>query len=393
MERSKRKLIFIFLLLFLALFSTRALAKERLLLFWSYGCPHCAKVESFIKGSKVDRVFGIEQKEISSQENILAFREAVKKCNLSLDRAGVPLLVIAGNKCLLGDEAIIGYFKTKIPSREKQKADSQPKNGGKLSLPLIVGAALADSINPCAFAVLIVLLSTILISKKRKQAILAGLSFTLAIYLAYLLMGLTGWRLLLSADISFYLVKAAGILAVILGLLNLKDAFDYGSLGFVMEVPFSWRPSLKKIISFVRPSKEPCKVCTNKCVKEPLEKVGKTQEDEIAGKFKFVSKLPIALASFMVGLAISLFLLPCTSGPYIVILGLLSQSKTFYLALRYLILYNFVFVLPMVVITLLIGFGLDPKKIEKARKKKIKLIHLLIAIILLAIGIYVLLFF
>ncbi|MBO4516689.1 hypothetical protein J5751_04655 [bacterium] len=55
----------------------------------------------------------------------------------------------------------------------------------------MVPAALADSINPCAFAVILLLLSSILIeTKDKKKAILAGFLFALAVFLSYLAMGL-----------------------------------------------------------------------------------------------------------------------------------------------------------------------------------------------------------
>ena len=55
----------------------------------------------------------------------------------------------------------------------------------------MIPAALADSINPCAFAVILLLLSSILIeTKDRKKALLAGFLFALAVFLSYLAMGL-----------------------------------------------------------------------------------------------------------------------------------------------------------------------------------------------------------
>jgi cytochrome c biogenesis protein CcdA len=52
-------------------------------------------------------------------------------------------------------------------------------------------AALADSINPCAFAVMLILLSTIMIeTNNKKRAIFAGLLFALSIFISYFTMGL-----------------------------------------------------------------------------------------------------------------------------------------------------------------------------------------------------------
>jgi cytochrome c biogenesis protein CcdA len=54
---------------------------------------------------------------------------------------------------------------------------------------ILIPAALADSINPCAFAVMIILLSSILKQhKSRKKVIFSGLMFIFAIFLSYLAM-------------------------------------------------------------------------------------------------------------------------------------------------------------------------------------------------------------
>ena len=86
-----------------------------------------------------------------------------------------------------------------------------------------------------------------------------------------------------------------------------------------MEVPLAWRPTMMKII------------------KKTFSPAG----------------------AFLVGVIISLFLLPCSSGPYLTIIGYLSAQE---LTSRmwgyiYLTVYNLIFVAPMVVISLLVGLG------------------------------------
>jgi len=62
------------------------------------------------------------------------------------------------------------------------------------------------------------------------------------------------------------------------------------------------------------------------------------------------------IGAFGIGILVSLFLLPCSSGPYIVILGLLSaqSNELNLLGMGYLVLYNFIFILPMLAITFLV---------------------------------------
>jgi len=56
---------------------------------------------------------------------------------------------------------------------------------------------------------------------------------------------------------------------------------------------------------------------------------------------------------------VSLFLLPCTSGPYIVIIGMLGQKVTHAVAIKLLLLYNLIFILPMILISMGTYWGLN----------------------------------
>ena len=144
--------------------------------------------------------------------------------------------------------------------------------------------------------------------------------------------------------------KIIGILAIIIGLANIKDFFWYGGAGFVMEIPRSWRPKLKSMLSGVT---------------SPL-------------------------GAFLIGFIVTLFELPCTGGPYIFVLGLLSQQISWNIIIPILLYYNFIFVLPLMVLTLLIYFGYS--SVEKANKwkdKNIRILHLVTGLIMILLGIWV----
>ena len=93
------------------------------------------------------------------------------------------------------------------------------------------------------------------------------------------------------------------------------------------------------------------------------------------------------LGGFLTGLVVSLFLLPCTSGPYVIILGMLAAKTTFAKAFLYLILYNIIFVAPMLAIVFAMYFGLPPEKAEAWRKQKIRLLHLIAGLVLIILGV------
>ena len=60
--------------------------------------------------------------------------------------------------------------------------------------------------------------------------------------------------------------------------------------------------------------------------------------------------------------------------------------------ISYLLLYNFIFVLPLLVILLLVYFGLSAKKVEGWRKKNRKWMRLITGLIMVGLGILLILF-
>ncbi|MEM4230875.1 MAG: cytochrome c biogenesis protein CcdA, partial [Candidatus Pacearchaeota archaeon] len=95
-------------------------------------------------------------------------------------------------------------------------------------------------------------------------------------------------------------------------------------------------------------------------------------------------------AVILLGFLVSLFELPCTGGIYLAILTMMSINKTF--ALSYLFLYNLIFVLPLVFITLIIYRGTSPEKVEKWREKERKWMKLFAGLIMVILGLYILFF-
>ena len=215
--------------------------------------------------------------------------------------------------------------------------------GGFWTLTL---AALTDSINPCALAVLLILIEGLILI--RRSVLKIGLSFIGGIYLAYLLIGLglfSGFELI--KNIQFF-HQVIGGLAILVGILNIKDYFWYGKF-FLMEIPTSWRP---KMGSFIQRAGQPA-------------------------------------IAFLTGMIISLFELPCTGGPYIFALGLLKDESLQLTVLPYLLYYNFLFVLPLLVIILTVYFSyVKIERIEQLRKRNIKLLHLVGGIVMLGLGVW-----
>jgi len=368
----KGKLFLVLILLFSNLAFICAANQVDLVYFYGQGCPHCAKLESFLEDLKVKypELNAIGYETYFNEEDRDLFLRLAEANNQSVQ--GVPTTFI-GNETFVGFSDNIGVslenkiiycsevecsnplsvLEGNIPEGEVIQVNITNSSQGllsKLTIPVVVSAAIVDAINPCAFAVLIILLSTILISSDKKRALFAGLLFSLSVFISYFLMGVGLFSAIAAAGVTrtFYIVVS--ILAIVIGLFNLKDYLWYGKW-FKMEVPESWRPAMKG----------------------------------------FIQRVTSPLGAFFVGFIVSLFLLPCTSGPYIVILGLLSSTATRASAMWYLVLYNLIFILPMILITLGVYFGfMNVKDAESFRTRKLRVLHLIAGAIILVIGIVML---
>ena len=95
----------------------------------------------------------------------------------------------------------------------------------------------------------------------------------------------------------------------------------------------------------------------------------------------------IALVAF-----VSAVELPCTGGPYLAITTWIAQSKVIPVkALVYLLVYNFIFVLPLILILALVYFGAKVQKIKKWKQDYRRWMRLAIGLVLIALGILLIL--
>lgn len=351
--------ILLFLSIFLLSFSQSTFADY--IYFYGEWCSHCAKVQRFFDQNNVMEKFEIEKKEVWSDiNNSREFLQYGRDLGISESKLWVPFMVTEnGEWYLMGDVDIIDHFQNKLKNIEtslepinQNNQEIKEKTFWQFFL-ILLPASLSDSINPCVFAVMLILLWGILNkSGSRKKMVFSGLLFILAIFTSYLLMGIWLYRALASADSVFYLKLWVAILGILVWLANLKDFFWYGKW-FIMEVPLAWRPKMKKIL------------------------------DSVVSPF----------GAFIIWFVVSLFLLPCTSGPYITILGYLAaeSSSITTMGYIYMIIYNLIFILPMFIIILVVSFWYKTVEELKEYKEFYKReVHLVVAILMFILSGYIL---
>ncbi|MDP2906322.1 MAG: cytochrome c biogenesis protein CcdA [Nanoarchaeota archaeon] len=340
--------------------------------FYTTGCPKCAEIKPFIEGleKKYGNEINIHKLEVSHNiENYQLYNKYCSVQNIPLEDRGVPMIAV-NNKFFMGPSNIeknleseiqellkSGFRVCPLPGEmgcsevEVKPGDVNPvASTKKVTLPLVLGAGLIDGINPCAFAVLIFLLTFLLeISSTKKRMVKAGSVYILAVYITYLLAGLGLLTVIQISGVSSIIVKAAAVFALFAGLVNVKDYFWYGK-GFSLEIP-------------------------------------KSKKGVIEGWTK-KANIPAAI---VLGFLVSMFELPCTGGVYLAILAMLANTMTKTAALGYLLVYNLMFVLPLVAILILVTKGMKAEHIENWRSAKKNWMRLVLGLFLLALGIGLLL--
>jgi cysteine-rich repeat protein/parallel beta-helix repeat protein len=337
--------------------------------FYGQGCPHCANVEPFILEMEHKYPLQIHKYDVyTNRSHISLFNEYFDKYGVPQERRGIPAIFV-GSAYFIGDGSIIDGFEQTIEtvqlstseqmnnlgymgnathttsdSDKPEKISSPPP----LSLLTLTVAAFVDSISPCSIGILVFLIGArILSAKQNKRALKVGLSFSLAIFLSYFIFGVGLLSVIQFAGISTIFGLTVGLIALFAGVLYLKDVFWYGRAGFAMEVPNFLKPTLMKLLKGV------------------INPVG----------------------AFVMGFAVTLFELPCTGGPYLFILGQASNSATQFQTIPLLLYYNFIFVLPLIIISLALNAKqLSVERVRAWNEKNKRYLRLIGGLTLIALG-------
>ena len=215
-------------------------------------------------------------------------------------------------------------------------------------LPVIMISALIDSINPCAISVLFLTITFLFsLGKNRRFVLMSGGVYILAIAIVYTLIGLGALQALSFFSVPNIMAKVGASILLIYSFIGLVNEF-FPSFPIKLKMPESTHTTLAKII--------------NK------------------------GSIP---AFFLLGSLVALFEFPCTGGPYLFVLTLLHDYASFWKGFWYLIMYNFVFVLPLILILAFATNKVMAEKIDKLRKLETKKARVILLLILIAFGVLI----
>mgnify|MGYP001610337455 CR=1 FL=1 len=214
------------------------------------------------------------------------------------------------------------------------------------TLITVFTTAAIDSINPCAIGVLILMISVMLGAKASTgRMLLIGGLYILSVMVTYLIAGLGLIYFLASLPlmITEMISIVVGVLIVLAGVLEVKDYFWYGK-GFSLAIPGG-----------------------------VIDKI-----------HKMSSKVSIP-GVILLGAFVSAVELPCTGGPYLAIITLLSQYFD-WTAFLMMVLYNIIFVSPLIVILFLVAGGMKLHKVKKWKQEARGTMRLMIGLLLIGMG-------
>lgn len=340
------------------------------------GCLHCEEMKAELMkwASKIPdlriRVFSLTKEENKRLDEALSQIYQVPESKRLVDHK-----LYLGENYLWGEELNDESFQELItkykgtgarPPWEKVTREALEQGEKNIlerfrrwSLSAVLIAGFIDGINPCAFATMIFLVSYLaFMGKKGREILLYGVVFTSGVFIAYLLVGL-GMMTFLHTLSSFPLISKGvyrfiAFFALTLGLISLYEYFLFRR-GKMAEWKLKLPDGLKK----------------------------KTHE-VIREQSRFQGGL---FATFGAGFIIAVCTVICTGQVYLptigFVMGIPELRKN---AIFNLVLYNMMYVVPLVGVFVLAFFGVTSEKMADLTKRHTGTVKLLTALLFFALA-------
>ncbi len=210
------------------------------------------------------------------------------------------------------------------------------------SLPLLtVMIAGMDSFNPCAFFVLLSLLGLMVYARSRGRMLFVGGVFVFFSGFIYFLFMAAWLNLFLVMGQVALITRVAGGLSLVIAAINIKDFFLFKK-GLSLTIPDSAKPKLF---------------------------------DRMRRLIHASSLLSLLLGTTVLAIAANSYELLCTAGfpmVYTRILTLNSLSTASYYL--YLVLYNVIYVIPLLIIVVAFGITLGKRQLTEWQGRLLKLV-------------------
>lgn len=333
----------------------------QLYFFWSSNCPHCLEALPF-----VERLAGeyewlqLHSLEVSASPQNARRYVALARV-LGQEASAVPGFLFCGEMHVGYDSeentgallrARLLQCRIRLESGAGVEASTRPDtvdlplfgrmDPQQASLPLVtLMLAGLDAFNPCAFFVLLFLLSLMVHARSRVRMALVGGVFVLTSGLVYFVFMAAWLNVFMLFGELLWVTVVAGLAAVTIGALNLKD-YIWPGRGPTLSIPQGAKPTL-----FAR----------------------------MRGLLGGTALVPTLFATGVLAIVANSYELLCTAGfpmVYTRILTLHSLPTSAYYG--YLVLYNLIYVVPLAVIVAVFSATLGARKLGTQEGRLLKLL-------------------
>lgn len=336
----------------------------QLYFFWALTCPHCAAAHPHVEAIPQARPWvRLHALELTQHPDNIQRYESMAR-HLGEEAVSVPALLFCGEMVVGWEsDATTGAYlrqrldqcRARILASGDATSASPPErvpatlrlpvlgevDPASLSLPaLTLVLAGLDAFNPCAFFVLLFLLSMLTHQRSRARMLAIGTVFVLVsglMYFAFMAAWLNVFQLF---GHLAWVTLAAGALAVFVGLVNVKDFFLF-ERGLTLSIPEAKKPEL-----FRR-----------------------------ARAILNAESLPAMLAATLfLAIAANFYELLCTAGFPMVYTRLLTLADLHSTArYGYLAAYNLIYVVPLALIVAVFARTLGARKLTEREGRLLKL--------------------
>ena len=348
--------------------------KIEVAIFTSPTCGHCQKFKreylATLKQDFQDKAKFAEF-DVSKPEDSIIFHDTLLEYGYGVESMGVPAMVVGksvlmgyptqirtqgpsailkalreGEKTYYGTQAQIKECKIN-QEKEEELCEDKTKNTAleaaqnmfkRISFWAIVAAGLVDGINPCAFAVIVFFISFLSVYKyDKKEIILVGSAYCGAVFIAYILIGLGLFNFLYKMSSFYYVMWGFKWLTIgLCALFLILSFYDF----IVYQVT---KKSEKVILQLGKNNKE---------------RVHKIIRYFLRDKNK--SSFRLFCSAVVVGFTVSLIEAVCTGQVYLPTIAVILKeaNQDFWRAMFYLLTYNLMFIVPLVIIFALSVLGL-----------------------------------
>lgn len=221
--------------------------------------------------------------------------------------------------------------------------------GGSWLLPLVFFSSLLDSVHPCSFSILLITIAFLFgMQMARGKILKIGGTYIAGIFTAYFLIGLGVLKVLHLFNTPHFMGKLGASLLILFGIINLAN-YLFPKFPIKLKIPVALHTAMAGL----------------------MEKTS-------------------YFAAFGLGILVGICQFPCMGGPYLMVIGLLHDQVTYFKGFGYLLLYNIILVVPLVVVLWVAADKMLVEKMQEWRVTNTRGVHLWAGLAMIIIGILIL---